>query len=235
VITFLRTWPLVFSQVRTNILKTLKVIIWRLKVIIFQDIQKKRIDFQVRVLLSLGFSMGFRKHNLSTTSSAPPLAGASWKSFPLFYKKGSTWPHHSTTLHASILFLLLHFNATLCASTILLLVLHCSCPCFTATPPHALLHCSSLCFVVPCASLLLSLCCCSSCFTTLHASLLFFLLLRSYSSCFVAPTTLLLCGVLLLSMLCYSITLLGTFVPLVVFLLLRASLLFNVLLLPCQY
>jgi hypothetical protein len=45
---------------RTAILKNLKVITWRLKVIIFQGIKKKGIGFQVRVLIGLGFSMGSR-------------------------------------------------------------------------------------------------------------------------------------------------------------------------------
>jgi hypothetical protein len=55
--------------VKIAILKTLKVITWRLKVIIFQGIKKKGFGFQVKVLLGLGFSLGFK---LSTTQ---PLNG----------------------------------------------------------------------------------------------------------------------------------------------------------------
>ncbi len=144
-------------------------------------------------------------------SSAPPLARASWRSFSLFSKRGQTSPHHFIALHASILLLLLHFNANLRASLMFLHVLHCSCPCFIVAPPHALLCCFSLCFVAPCVlcyssyfvvvhcvSLLFMLHCCSSCFVVPpHASLLL-LVLRCYLSFFAAPTTLLLCDVLLL-------------------------------------
>jgi hypothetical protein len=44
---------------RTTILKTFKVITWRLKVINFQGIKKKGAGFEVRVSLGLGFSMNF--------------------------------------------------------------------------------------------------------------------------------------------------------------------------------
>ncbi len=134
---------------KTHILKTLKVIIWRLKVITFQGIKKKGIGFQVRVSIGLGFSMGSRQCNLSMASPTPPLVGASQRSFPFFYKRGPTWPHQFTALHASVLFLLLHFNVILHASLMFLHMLHCSCLCFDVAPPHASLHCSFLCFVAP--------------------------------------------------------------------------------------
>jgi hypothetical protein len=47
----------------------------------------------------------------------PPLAGTSQRSFPLFYKKGLTWPHHFIA-HLALLMLLL--LTTLDASLLLL-------------------------------------------------------------------------------------------------------------------
>jgi len=154
---------------------------------------KKRVSiFRLGFLLGLGFSMDSGQHNLSTASSTPPLARAS-RSFSLFYKRGPTWPHHFTSLHALVLLRLHHFNATLYASLMFFLVLHCSCLCFTSAPPHVLLHCSSLCF------LLLLMLCCSSCFTT-PLTLLLFIVLHCSSSCF-APTP---CASLLFLMFCCS-------------------------------
>ncbi len=176
---------------RINVLKTLKVITWRLKVVTFQGIKKNGSNFKVRVSLGLGFSMGFRRCSLSTSSSAPPLARASQRSFSFFYKMGPSWPHHVIVLHVLILLFLLHFVVVLHAS-LLLFVLHCSFSCFI-TLLFSMLHCS-LCFNVPptfllfivfcCCSLLFLFCCCSSCFaivpTSLLLSALLFLLLCYY-------------------------------------------------------
>ncbi len=120
--------------------------------------------------------MGFRQHNLSTTSLASPLARASQKNFSFFYKMRPTWPHHFVVLHVLILLFLLHFVVIIRAS-LLLFVLHCTTPLYAsllfmfwcssyfAIAHHVslllLLHFYPLCFVVvPCASLLLLFCYC---------------------------------------------------------------------------
>lgn len=188
--------------------------------------------------------MGSRWHSLSTASSVPPLLGVSWKTFPLFYKRGPIWLHHFVTLYAQfyssyftlLLFFVLHCCSSPCFATpfhvslLLLPMLQCSSLCFNSllrvllllfmlhcdVPPHDLMFlsvpcCSFSCFVVPfcaslhssspcfdvllCVSLLLflfvvpfyaSLRYSSPCFVVPCVSL--FLLLRWYSSCFVAST-----------------------------------------------
>ncbi len=117
---------------------------------------------------------------LLTASSTPLLVEASQINFPLFYKRGPTWPH---LYILPCLFVAPH--------VLLLLVLRYS---FCFVVIHVLLlfmFCLSLCFATPSVSLLL-LFCYSFCFTIpfallLHSVLLFFFLCFIIVQCFATP------------------------------------------------
>ncbi len=154
--------------------------------------------------------MGSRWHSLSTTSSVPPLLGVSWKTFPLFYKRGPIWPHHFVTFYvqfySSYFTLLLFFVLRCCSSPcfaapfhvslLLLPMLQCSSPCFIALLCVLLLLFMFRCDVLPHASMFLSVPCCSFlCFVVP-----FCVSLRSSSPCF----DVILCVLLLLFLFCCS-------------------------------
>jgi len=184
----------ILSQMRIDVLKTLKVITWRLKVVTFQGIKKNGSNFKVKVLLGLSLSMGSRRCSLSISSSAPPLARASQKEVFHSLQNGANLapPRHCSPcfdfaflasfhccspcvvapLCASLLLSMFHYIILLCAS--LLFVFRCS-SCFFVVHRVLLLLCVSLLFLF---------CCCSSCFAIVPTSLLLFALLLLLLCCY---------------------------------------------------
>ncbi len=144
--------------------------------------------------------MGSRRHSLSTTSLAPPLAGASQKTSSSSMKWGQLCPifllfllfRCCSSCFASLLFLF-HYCSHFAS---LFLLAHCS-SCFTIASFASLLlfmlHCCSSCFIafcglvaIPRASLFLFvLCCYSLCFIVAPFAFLLFLVLCCCSLCFI--------------------------------------------------